>query len=207
MQTGPHDLLAVVDVQNDFCAGGTLAVPERDDVITVIHRIAPRPEHIGLTQDWHPAGHESFTSAHPGRKPLDVISVDGREQRPWPYHCVQGTHGAELHPALHLPQAELILRKGFRPAIDSYSALLEYDHTTPTGLTGYCRERGLTRLFFCGLALDYCVRFSALDTRKAGFDAVVIRDACRAIDADRSVAAKEAFAQRGVIAIDSTHLE
>jgi nicotinamidase/pyrazinamidase len=208
MQTGPHDLLAVVDVQNDFCAGGALAVPERDAVIAVIHCIAPRPEHIGLTQDWHPAGHVSFTSAHPGRTPFDVISVDGREQRLWPDHCVQGTHGAELHPALHLPQAELILRKGFRPAIDSYSALLENDHTTPTGLTGYCRERGLTRLFFCGLAFDYCVRFSALDTRKAGFDAVVIRDTCRAIDADRSVAALEAaFAQRGVIAIDSTHLE
>lgn len=199
-----RDALIVIDVQNDFCPGGALAVPDGDAVISVILRIAPRFEHILLTQDWHPPGHSSFASSHPGSKPFDVVTLAGKEQRLWPDHCVQGTPGAELHPALQLPQAELILRKGFRKEIDSYSAFFENDHTTPTGLASYCRERGLERIFFAGLAYDFCVGFSALDARKAGFDAVVIRDACRAIDVEGSVAAMDAeFAQQGVTIIKS----
>jgi nicotinamidase/pyrazinamidase len=208
MRTAPHDLLVVVDVQNDFCPGGALPVPDGDAVIPVIHRIAPRFEHIVLTQDWHPRGHVSFASSHAGRKPFDVIPSPHGPQRLWPDHCVQGTTGAALHPALYLPKAELILRKGFRQTIDSYSALFENDHATPTGLAGYCRERGLNRLFFCGLAFDFCVGFSALDARTAGFDAVVIRNACRSIDTDGSVAAMEvAFAERSVVLIESAQLD
>ncbi len=194
-----RDALIVVDVQNDFCPGGALAVPGGDAVIPVIQRIAPAFEHIMLTQDWHPRGHCSFASSYPGKKPGDVVLVAGLEQRLWPEHCVQGTRGAELHPDLRLDRAELILRKGFRKEIDSYSAFFENDHTTPTGLAGYCRERGLERMFFVGLAYDFCVGFSALDARACGFEAVVVRDACRAIDVEGSVATMEAeFAKVGV---------
>ena len=207
MEITTRDALIVVDVQNDFCAGGPLAVPEGDAVIPVIHRIAPRFEHIVLTQDWHPQGHCSFASSWPGKKPLEVVEHAGGEQRLWPDHCVQGTRGAELHPTLALPQAELILRKGFRREIDSYSAFFENDHTTPTGLAGYLRERNLTRVFFAGLAYDFCVGYSALDARQLGLPAVIVRDACRAIDLDGSVAKIEArFAQAGVSLIESTDL-
>ena len=194
-----RDALIVVDVQNDFCPGGALAVPDGDAVIAVIHRIAPRFEHVLLTQDWHPPGHCSFASSYPGKKPF--------EQRLWPDHCVQGTRGAELHPDLRLDRAELILRKGFRKEIDSYSAFFENDHATPTGLAGYCRERGLGRMFFAGLAFDFCVGFSAVDARKAGFEAVVVRDACRAIDVEGSVERMEAeFAAREVRVVTSADL-
>ncbi len=204
MEMTNHDVLIVVDVQNDFCPGGALAVPDGDQVIPVIHRIAPGFEHIILTQDWHPRGHCSFASSYPGKKPFETIELDGREQRLWPDHCVQGTLGAELHSDLRLDRAELILRKGFRKEIDSYSALFENDHVTPTGLAGYCRERGLTRMFFAGLAYDFCVGFSAIDARNAGFEAVVIRDACRAIDVDGSVNNIEMeFGRVGVTVIDS----
>jgi nicotinamidase/pyrazinamidase len=196
MEITTRDALIVVDVQNDFCAGGPLAVPEGDAVIPVIHRIAPRFEHIVLTQDWHPQGHCSFASSWPGKKPLEVVEHAGGEQRLWPDHCAQGTRGAELHPTLALPQAELILRKGFRREIDSYSAFFENDHTTPTGLAGYCQERGLERMFFAGLAYDFCVGFSALDARRCGFEAVVIRDACRGIDVEESVARMDAELER-----------
>jgi nicotinamidase/pyrazinamidase len=199
-----RDALVVVDVQNDFCPGGALAVPEGDAVIPAIHRIAGRFEHILLTQDWHPSGHCSFASSYGGKKPFEVVELAGREQRLWPDHCVQGTRGAELHPALRLDRAELILRKGFRKEIDSYSAFFENDHATATGLAGYCRERGLERMFFAGLAYDFCVGFSALDARRAGFEAVVVRDACRAIDVAGSVARMEAeFAARGVLVVES----
>jgi len=202
-----RDALIVVDVQNDFCPGGALAVPEGDAVIPVIHRIAPRFEQILLTQDWHPQGHCSFASSYPGKTVGDTVLVEGQEQRLWPDHCVQGTRGAEIHPALRLERAELILRKGFRREIDSYSAFFENDHTTPTGLAGYCRERGLKRMFFAGLAYDFCVAFSALDARRAGFEAVVIRDACRAIDVNRSVAKREAeFARQGVGVVCSSEV-
>ena len=207
MKAESQDALIVVDVQNDFCPGGALAVEGGDRVIPVIQRIAPRFQHILLTQDWHPPDHSSFASRYPGRKPLDVVVAPGGEQRLWPDHCVQGTRGAELHPDLQLPRAELILRKGFRREIDSYSAFFENDHTTATGLAGYCRERGFARLFFAGLAYDFCVAFSALDCRRAGFEAVVIRDACRAIDVDGSVDAMEvAFRAHQVTVMESSEL-
>ncbi len=207
MQIEPHDVLIVIDVQNDFCPGGALAVPRGDEVIAPIHRIAPRFAHIVLTQDWHPANHTSFAASHPGKQPFESIELAYGTQTLWPVHCVQGSHGAEFHPALHLPQAELILRKGFRPHIDSYSAFFENDRTTPTGLAGYLRERNLTRVFLAGLAYDYCVGYSALDARRLGLSAFVLRDACRAIDLNGSVAAIEAeFAKAGVAVIESTEL-
>lgn len=204
MEITGRDFLVVVDVQNDFCAGGALAVPDGDAVIGVIHRIAGRFEHIVLTQDWHPPGHCSFASSYPGRKPFEVVAGG---ERLWPDHCVQGTPGAEIHPALDLARTELILRKGFRKDVDSYSAFFENDHRTPTGLAGYCRERGFERVFLAGLAYDFCVGFSALDARRAGFDAVVIRDASRAIDAGGSVEAMEGeFARHGVVVVESGQL-
>jgi nicotinamidase/pyrazinamidase len=199
MRIPAHDVFLVIDVQNDFCPGGALAVVGGDEVIEPILRIAPRFEHIILTQDWHPANHSSFASAHPGKKPYEQIEMPYGAQTLWPEHCVQGTHGAEFHPKLHLPKAELILRKGFRREIDSYSAFFENDRTTPTGLAGYLRERGLTRVFLVGLAYDFCVGYSALDARRLGFEVIVIRDACRAIDLDGSVAKAEAeFSKAGI---------
>jgi nicotinamidase/pyrazinamidase len=194
-----HDLLLVIDVQNDFCPGGALAVAGGDSVVEPIQRIAPRFEHIVLTQDWHPSNHSSFASAHPGKRPFERIDLSYGAQMLWPDHCVQGTRGAAFHPKLHLPQAELILRKGFRPQIDSYSAFFENDRVTPTGLAGYLRERGLMRVFLAGLAYDFCVGYSALDARRLGFEAIAIRDACRAIDLNGSVAKVEhEFSEAGV---------
>lgn len=204
MQVDSQDLLLVIDVQNDFCPGGALAVPDGGSVIPVIHRIAPRFDHIVLTQDWHPPGHHSFACAHEGKRVFEQVRVHYGNQTLWPDHCVQGTPGADFHPALHLPQAELILRKGFRPYIDSYSAFFENDRATPTGLNAYLRERGLKRVFLAGLAYDYCVGYSALDARRLGFPATIIRDACRAIDLNGSVAAIEKeFAASGVNVIES----
>lgn len=204
MEITSHDALLVVDVQNDFCPGGKLAVSGGDSVIPLIHKIAPRFEHIILTQDWHPAGHSSFASAHAGKKPFEQVELSYGPQTLWPDHCVQGSRGAEFHPMLQLPRAELILRKGFRPQIDSYSAFFENDRSTPTGLAGYLEERGLTRVFLAGLAYDYCVGYSALDARRLGLQAVVIRDACRAIDFEGSAAKIEAeFDQAGVMMIES----
>jgi nicotinamidase/pyrazinamidase len=207
MEITSHDVLLVVDVQNDFCPGGALAVPNGDAVIPVIHRIAPKFEHVILTQDWHSPRHLSFASAHPGKHPFEQIQVSYGEQTLWPDHCLQGTRGAEFHPALHLAGAELILRKGFDPEIDSYSAFFENDRKTPTGLAGYLRERGLTRVFIAGLAYDYCAAYSALDARRLGLPAIIIRDACRAIDLNGSVAAMEKeFARTGVELIESAEL-
>lgn len=182
------DVLLIVDVQNDFCRGGALEVPGGDDVVAPINRLAGRFRHVVLTQDWHPAGHLSFASSHPGRKPLEQITLPYGPQVLWPDHCVQATRGAELHRSLEVPQAELVLRKGYDRAIDSYSAFYENDHETPTGLAGYLRERGLTGVFLAGLAFDFCVRYSAEDARRVGFAATVIEDACRAIDVEGSVA-------------------
>ena len=205
MEITSHDALVVVDVQNDFCPGGALPVPNGDAVIPVIHRVADRFQHILLTQDWHPPGHVSFASSHPGRQPFDLDPTSGETL--WPDHCVRGTRGAEFHPSLQLSRAELIVRKGFRPSLDSYSALFENDHTTPTGLAGYCRERELARLFFTGLAYDFCVGFSALDAGRSGFTAVVIRDACRGIDLHGSVQAIETqFAAHQVALVHSDRL-
>jgi nicotinamidase/pyrazinamidase len=207
MEINSHDVLLIIDVQNDFCPGGALAVADGDAVIDVIHRIAPSFEHIILTQDWHPAGHSSFASAHPGKQPFEQIELSYGAQTLWPDHCIQGSKGAEFHPALHVPRAELILRKGFRSRIDSYSAFFENDRVTPTGLAGYLEERNLSRVFLAGLAYDYCVGYSALDARRLGLQAVVIRDACRAIDLDGSVAKIEAdFDQAGVMLIESAEL-
>jgi nicotinamidase/pyrazinamidase len=183
-----RDVLLVVDVQNDFCPGGSLAVPNGHEVVPLINRLASRFAHVLLTQDWHPRRHQSFASAHPGRKPFDTIAVAYGPQVLWPDHCVQATSGAEFHPDLRIPHAELVLRKGYHRAIDSYSAFYENDRTTPTGLAGYLRERGLGRIFVVGLAFDFCVRYSAEDARREGFEVVVIEDACRGIDLSGSVA-------------------
>ena len=189
MRLDESDVLLVVDVQNDFCPGGALAVPRGDEVVPVVNRLGERFAHVILTQDWHPPGHRSFASAHPGRRPFETAELSYGAQTLWPDHCVQDTPGAAFHPDLHLPRAELVLRKGFRPTIDSYSALYENDRKTPTGLAGYLRDRGLKRLFLAGLATDFCVHYSALDARGAGFEVVVVEDACRGIDLDGSLAA------------------
>ncbi len=199
MKITPNDVLLVIDVQNDFCPGGALAVADGDAVIDPIHRAAQHFQHIILTQDWHTPDHNSFASAHPGKKPFEQIELPYGSQTLWPDHCVQGTSGADFHPALQLTRAELILRKGFRRAIDSYSAFFENDRTTATGLAGYLRERGLKRVFLAGLAYDYCVGYSALDARRLGLPVVILRDACRAIDLNGSVAEIERqFAAAGV---------
>lgn len=207
MQITSRDVLLVVDIQNDFCPGGSLAVPDGDAVIPVIHSIAPRFAHIVLTQDWHSPRHLSFASAHPGKHPFEHVHLSYGEQTLWPDHCIQGTRGAEFHPALNLPRAELVLRKGFRREIDSYSAFFENDRSTATGLAGYLRDRELTRVFIAGLAYDFCAAYSALDARRLGLPAIVIRDACRAIDLNGSVAAMEKeFAAAGVKLIESPEL-
>ncbi len=188
MRAGADDILLVVDVQNDFCPGGALAVPRGDEVVPVVNRLAPLFPHVAMTQDWHPPGHLSFASAHPGRKPFETIDLAYGAQTLWPDHCVQGSDGAAFHRGLNLPQAELVLRKGFRREIDSYSAFYENDRRTPTGLAGYLRERGFKRVFLVGLATDFCVHYSAVDARREGFAAVLVEDGCRAIDLAGSLA-------------------
>jgi nicotinamidase/pyrazinamidase len=178
------DLLLLIDVQRDFCPGGQLAVLDGDAVIPVINRLSANFQHIILTQDWHPADHTSFASSHAGAKQFAQIQLAYGSQTLWPDHCVQQTSGADLHPDLDplvYKRTELIIRKGFHKEIDSYSAFLENDKQTSTGLAGYLRERGFRRIFLAGLAYDYCVRFSAVDAVRAGFEALVIEDACRAI--------------------------
>jgi nicotinamidase/pyrazinamidase len=202
MTIGASDVLIVVDVQNDFCPGGRLEVPRGDEIVAPINRVAAKFAHIVLTQDWHPPGHLSFASSHPGRQPSETITAAYGAQVLWQDHCVQGTEGAAFHPALDIPHAALVIRKGFRRAIDSYSAFYENDRTTPTGLAGYLRERGFTRAFLAGLALDFCVRYSAEDARRLGFEAIVIEDACRGIDLAGSVAAtRVSFGECGVACV------
>jgi nicotinamidase/pyrazinamidase len=183
------DVLIVVDVQNDFCPGGALAVPRGDEVVPIVNALAARFRHVVLTQDWHPRGHLSFASAHPGRRPFESLAASYGPQVLWPDHCVQETPGAAFHHGLQIPHAGLVIRKGIDRAIDSYSAFYENDRTTPTGLVGYLRERGLTRVFLAGLAFDFCVRYSAEDARRENFAVFVVEDACRGIDVDGSVAA------------------
>ena len=187
MMKGPHDVLLVVDVQNDFMPGGALAVPRGDEIVPVVNRLAAAFEHVVLTQDWHPREHLSFAANHAGRQPFETIALPYGEQVLWPVHCVQDTSGAALHAGLEAAHARLVIRKGCRREVDSYSAFVEADRRTGTGLTGYLREHGVTRVWCCGLATDYCVAWSALDARAAGFDVVVIEDACRAIDLDGSL--------------------
>jgi nicotinamidase/pyrazinamidase len=198
------DVLIVSDVQNDFCPGGALAVADGDAVIAPILRVAERFEHIVLTQDWHTPDHYSFASAHAGKKPFEQIELSYGMQTLWPEHCVQGTSGAEFHKELKLTRAELIVRKGFHRTIDSYSAFFENDHATATGLGGYLKERGFRRVFLAGLAYDFCVGYSALDARRLGFEAVVLKDACRAIDLNGSAAEMEReFAKAGVEVVNT----
>ena len=187
MSDGNDAILIVIDVQHDFCAGGALEVPDGDAVVPLINALAERFAHRVLTQDWHPPGHHSFATSHAGGAPFATTTLAYGEQVLWPDHCVQGTHGAAFHSALETDGNELVLRKGFRRAIDSYSAFFENDHTTPTGLRGYLRERGFSHLFLAGLATDYCVAYSALDGRREGFDVTVVEDACRGIDLDGSL--------------------
>lgn len=191
MKISDRDALIVVDVQNDFCTGGALAVPGGEKVVPAINHIAEKFENVVLTQDWHPKDHVSFASNHLHKRPYDTIELKlnyGRQVL-WPDHCLQGSSGAEFHGALQTNRASLVLRKGMHRDIDSYSAFYENDHKTSTGLAGYLRHRGLKTLFFVGLAFDFCVRYSAEDARKVGFGAFVIEEACRGIDLDGSVAA------------------
>jgi len=189
MKISEQDVLIVVDVQNDFCTDGALAVPDGEKVVPAVNRIAQKFKNVVLTQDWHPKDHVSFASNHANKRPFDTIELPYGSQVLWPAHCVQDTNGAEFHKALHIPQASLVIRKGFRRDIDSYSALYENDCKTPTGLLGYLRERQLKTMFIAGLAFDFCVRYSAEDARKAGFEVAVIEDACRGIDLEGSMAA------------------
>ena len=196
------EALVVIDVQNDFCPGGRLAVTNGDQVVPVINRLIERFDHVVMTQDWHPAGHSSFASSHPGSEPFSTIEMPYGPQTLWPDHCIQGSEGAAFHPGLEWTSAELVVRKGFRKAIDSYSAFFENDHRTPTGLGGYLKERGIDRLTMAGLATDFCVAYSALDAAKLGFSVIVVMDACRAIDLGGSLAAmKERMKDAGVTII------
>jgi nicotinamidase/pyrazinamidase len=197
---GDDDVLVVVDVQNDFCPGGALAVPHGDEVVPIINRLATRFRNVVLTQDWHPRGHLSFASSHPGKRPFETVAAAYGSQVLWPDHCLQESPGADFHRSLRIPHAGLVVRKGTNRLIDSYSAFYENDHTTPTGLVGYLRERGLNRVFLAGLAFDFCVRYSAEDARREGFAVFVVEDACRGIDFDGSVAATRAsLAALGVV--------
>jgi nicotinamidase/pyrazinamidase len=200
-------VLLVMDVQNDFLPGGRLAVPRGDEVVPVINRIAATFANVILTQDWHPPGHVSFASAHAGRRPFETIELPYGRQVLWPDHCVQASRGAEFAPGLSVPHAQAVIRKGYHAHADSYSALLEADRVTPTGLKAMLRERGLRRVYCCGLATDFCVAFSAVDAAIAGFDTVVIDDACRAIDSGGSLAAaRRDMANAGVRIVTSADL-
>jgi len=187
MKRDDRDVLLIIDVQNDFCPGGALAVPQGDAIVPAVNRLAAEFAHVVLTQDWHPRGHASFASSHPGKQPFETIALPYGQQILWPEHCVQGTHGAAFHAGLDVPHAELVVRKGFRSAIDSYSAFRENDHRTPTGLAGYLTERGFQRITLCGLATDFCVLYSAIDGREAGFEVTVVTSACRGIDVEGSL--------------------
>jgi len=202
-----YDCLIIIDVQNDFCAGGALEVPDGDAVVDVINNLSDKFEHRLLTQDWHPAGHSSFASSHPGKSPFEVISMNYGDQVLWPDHCVQGSTGADFHKNLVVNDAEMIIRKGFRTTIDSYSAFFENDQSTTTGLAGYLRTRGFRKLFIAGLATDFCAAYSALDARAEGFEVNLVEDACRAIDLDGSLAAAmDKMGAAGVVRVASSDL-
>ncbi|MDX1374221.1 MAG: bifunctional nicotinamidase/pyrazinamidase [Burkholderiales bacterium] len=191
--------LIMVDIQNDFMPGGALAVPRGDEVVPVVNRIAPQFHWVVAAQDWHPPGHASFASVHPGKKPFETMRLPYGDQVLWPDHCVQGTEGAAFHRDLSLAPAQLVVRKGYRQSVDSYSVFVEADRETSTGLAGWLREVGVRRLWLAGLATDFCVLWSALDARDAGFETTVIEDACRAIDLDGSLdAAWKSMAEAGV---------
>jgi nicotinamidase/pyrazinamidase len=202
-----NDALIVVDMQYDFMPGGALPVAEGDAIVPLVNRLASRFATVVLTQDWHPPGHASFASSHPGAKPFETIRLAYGEQVLWPDHCVQKSRGAELHRGLDIGHALLVLRKGANREVDSYSAFVEADGVSKTGLAGFLRERGVDRVFLCGLATDYCVGFSALDARVAGFEALVVEDACRGIDLNGSLAAAWAkMNEAGVARIDTDRI-
>lgn len=180
--------LVVVDVQYDFMPGGALAVAKGDEVVPVINGLLPRFENVVLTQDWHPKGHASFASAHAGKKPFETTRLGYGDQVLWPDHCVQGTPGAAIHADLQATKAQLVIRKGFHDGIDSYSGFIEADRRTSTGLAGYLKERGIRKVYVCGLATDFCVAWTALDARRTGFETTLIEDASRAIDLNGSLA-------------------
>jgi nicotinamidase/pyrazinamidase len=188
LKPGPRDVLIVVDVQRCFLPGGSLAVAGGDEIVPLVNGFAKRFRNVILTQDWHTAGHISFASTHPGKKPFETVQLPYGTQVLWPEHCVQGTEGADLAPGLSIPQAQLVIRKGHNEKVDSYSAFLEADRKTRTGLDGYLKARGITKVYVCGLATDFCVAWTALDARKLGFGAVVVEDLCRGIDAQGSLA-------------------
>ena len=199
MQPDSHALI-VIDIQNDFCPGGALAVPGGDAILPGVNALMAEFATVVLTQDWHPAGHSSFASEHPGHAPMQVVEMPYGPQVLWPDHCVQGSDGAAFHPDLRTDPAQLILRKGFRRGIDSYSAFFENDHATPTGLEGYLRTRGVERLTLVGLATDFCVHYSAVDAARLGFAVTVREDLCRGIDADGSLEeARTAMRAAGVV--------
>ena len=207
MQLQPTDALLVIDVQNDFMPGGALAVADGEAIVPLINALSRKFDHVLLTQDWHPTQHISFASTHTNKKPFETIEASYGTQTLWPEHVLQHTKGADFHPALHIPHAELILRKGFRRHIDSYSAFLENDHRTPTGLAGYLRERNLQRLFLCGLAYDFCVRYSAIDGKNLGFEAIVIEDATRPVNLPNTVAeTNEVLATANISRIQSADI-
>ncbi len=208
IKPGPRDVLLVVDVQNDFIPGGALPVKEGDQIVQLVNLVAGGFQHVILTQDWHTPEHISFASSHPGKKPFETIKLGYGVQVLWPDHCVQGTRGADFHKDLRIPHAELIIRKGYRKQMDSYSAFFEADGKTSTGLAGYLRDRGLKQVYLVGLATDFCVGWSARDARKVGLPAWVIEDACRGIDADGSLAkAWAAMQAAGVRRIQSSSLD
>lgn len=201
-----HDALVVVDVQVDFCPGGALAVAEGDAVVPLANALAKRFRHVLLTQDWHPAGHASFASTH-GKTPFETVELSYGTQVLWPDHCVQGRKGAEFHPGLDIPHARAVIRKGLNPQVDSYSGFREADRVSPTGLAGYLSDLGVTRVFLCGLATDFCVAWTAYDAREAGLEVVVVEDACRGIDLDGSLArAQSEMDARGILRIASNDL-
>ena len=199
--------LLIIDIQNDFCPGGALAVHEGDTIIPVINKLANRFDHVILTQDWHPAGHSSFASTHEGKNPYDIIPMSYGNQVLWPDHCVQGTNGSAFHLDIFTIKAQLIIRKGFRKEVDSYSAFYENDHTTATGLSGYLKDCGIDTLYLTGLATDFCVKWSAIDAIREGFTVYVIEDAVKGINLNGSVAAAwEEMQNAGVSIIHSNDL-
>ncbi len=207
MQITSSDALLVIDVQNDFCPGGSLEVAQGDAVVAVINPLIDRFNTVVITQDWHPAGHQSFASQHDGATPFSTTQMPYGEQTLWPDHCIQGSAGAEFHSRLNVDAGSIIIRKGMRASVDSYSAFFENDKSTTTGLSGYLRESGIERVFCCGLAYDFCVRFSAEDARRQGFETVVIEDACRAIDMDGSAqTARAAMRSAGIDLLASSQL-
>jgi nicotinamidase/pyrazinamidase len=207
MKLNDTDALLVIDVQNDFCPEGRLAVADGDAVVPIINQLMPRFANVVLTQDWHPSGHSSFASSHSGMEPFSTTTMPYGQQTLWPDHCVQGSEGAAFHPQLNVDPGALIIRKGMNPAIDSYSAFYENDQTTRTGLAGYLRDLHISRVFCCGLAFDYCVRYSAIDARKESFTTFVIDDACRSIDLEGSDAATRIeLKNRNVEVIESSAL-